>query len=134
MTLKEMVGIQINKIQPISYGYFTLCLIQVFVENELAKSIAGFFSGLSLIVMIAFPIGYSKSTIKNPVVIFWNIVLFFICLLVGADFYTSIELLTGKQDEKHSVFILATLGSLLFVYIVTGLGIRARKKDEELQP
>ncbi|MDQ5901607.1 MAG: hypothetical protein QG580_322 [Patescibacteria group bacterium] len=131
MTLKEMIETQTRKMSSISYGTFALLAVKTLLKEGLAKSIASIFLGLSLITLIAFPIGYSKSTLKNPMVVFWNIVIIFLCLINGAEFSQAAEKITGNRDVAVSVLILSAIGGFLFTCVVIGLGIRARKKDEE---
>ncbi len=129
MKIQEMAEIQATKILPILSGLFALFILSIQVEgNLLAESLTGIFFNLSVIALIAFPLGYSKTTLKNWRNILWNIVLVFPCLLLAADVHDLSTAITGV--ENIYVFMYTFPSSLVLIFIITGIGVVSRKRDE----
>jgi hypothetical protein len=129
MKILEMAEIQATKMLPILYGFFALFILSILVEgNLLAESLTGAFSNLSVIALIAFPLGYSKTTLKNWRNILWNIVLVFPCLFLAAHVHKISTAITGV--ENIYVFMWTFPSSLVLIFIITGIGVVSRKRDE----
>lgn len=129
MKIQEMAEIQATKILPILSGLFALFILSIQVEgNLLAESLTGFFFNLSGIALIAFPLGYSNTTLKNWRNILWSIVLVFPCLFLAADVQNLSTAITGV--ENIYVFMWTFPISLVLIFIITGIGVVSRKRDE----